>query len=460
MENKLKIKLQLHLGTEFEYTRLVDKKGQKIDPFVPKYDIMKIQDLSKDVKKSQKIYVQSPRFIKTLERALIAILDEADTENTGELSYQEFYDGFKKLQNYELSQNDLRTLLALADENENGKITWRDFIPHGINAIQNFLERNKQSAKKKDEEKLQMKPELLKVLYEHEIKKVTQIMQKRFEAFDTDKETKKHSGLISFDEMQVCLKSTSHLTPKEINALLREYVMTQGKEQINYTNFADDLYKVRFELIDSRIMDMNMDTLDKIICDACAEASEDGKNINLTRLTEILQGSKQLVLTPFQVSLLLGYSNPDKDANVDFATFAKVCAEKIRAMFKVEAQRRKAQLVAVGQFRLSDVKMPPFNNDSIFAAFREHDRDYNCFLEWHEYQQCLEKLSELNLTSQEALSINLVADVDGNGRIDYQEFMKHFHDIMFLLKFTNELQAHYDELPERLQERMQNAEKT
>ena len=93
-------------------------KGQKIDPFVPKYDIMKIQDLSKDVKKSQKIYVQSPRFIKTLERALIAILEEADTGKTGELSYQEFYDAFKKLQNYDLSENDLRTLLALADEKE------------------------------------------------------------------------------------------------------------------------------------------------------------------------------------------------------------------------------------------------------------------------------------------------------------------------------------------------------
>jgi chemotaxis protein CheY-P-specific phosphatase CheC len=87
LENKLKIKLQLHLGTEFEYTRLVDMKGKKIDPFVPKYDIMKIQNLQKDIKKSQKIYVESPRFIKTLERALVAILEEADVEKTGELSY-------------------------------------------------------------------------------------------------------------------------------------------------------------------------------------------------------------------------------------------------------------------------------------------------------------------------------------------------------------------------------------
>jgi len=103
--------------------------------FVPKYDIMKIQDLSKDIKKSQKIHVQSPRFIKTLERALTAILDEADSAKTGELGYNEFYNAFKKLENYNLCENDLRTLLSLADENPNGKITWREFIPFGINAV-------------------------------------------------------------------------------------------------------------------------------------------------------------------------------------------------------------------------------------------------------------------------------------------------------------------------------------
>lgn len=206
--------------------------------------------------------MQSPRFIKTLERALIEILSEADTADTGELGYQEFYNAFKKLQHYDLNENDLRTLLALADENPNGKITWKDFIPYGINAVQVFLERNKQQAKKKEEEKVQLKPELLKALYEGEIKKVAQIMLKRFEAFDTDKDTKKHTGLISFQEMQVCFHSTSHLTPKEINFLLRDYAMKQGMEQINYTNFASDLYMTRFELADSRVMDVNMDIID------------------------------------------------------------------------------------------------------------------------------------------------------------------------------------------------------
>jgi len=130
---------------------------------------MKIQDLSKEVVKSQKINVQSPRFITTLERALVKLFKEADSENSGELTYREFYDAFKKLDQYNLSDSDLRILLALADENSNGKITWNDFIPYGINAIQVFLERNKnRSASDAQPDK-----EALRVLLDGEIKKLT-----------------------------------------------------------------------------------------------------------------------------------------------------------------------------------------------------------------------------------------------------------------------------------------------
>jgi hypothetical protein len=41
-------------------------------------DITKMKDLEKEVKRSQKINVESPRFISTLERALVKMLKEAD----------------------------------------------------------------------------------------------------------------------------------------------------------------------------------------------------------------------------------------------------------------------------------------------------------------------------------------------------------------------------------------------
>ena len=197
--------------------------------------------------------------------------------------------------------------------------------------------------------------------------------------------------------MKVCLHSTSHLTPKEINYLLRNYAMSQGMEQINYTNFAQDLYAARFQLADSRIMDINMDIIDKVIVDACALNSEDGKTVTMQQLKDVLYQSKQLTLTPLQISILMGWSKPDKEAMCDYHSFAKIAKEKINAMFKIEAQRRKAQLVAVGQFRASDVKMPEYKEGAIFAAFRECDINYNCYLEWLEYQQCLEKLTELEM---------------------------------------------------------------
>jgi hypothetical protein len=112
----LKVKGLLHLGTEFEYTRTVDEKGKVVDPFVPKFDIMKVKTLQKEIRKSQKVNVESPRFISTLKRALEEMFTLADKDKSGSLSYQEFTDAFKTL-SYGLTDNDIKTLIALADEN-------------------------------------------------------------------------------------------------------------------------------------------------------------------------------------------------------------------------------------------------------------------------------------------------------------------------------------------------------
>ena len=55
MEKKLKVKTELHLGSEFEHTRFVGEDGQMVDPFVPAFDIMKVKDLTQKKRESQKI---------------------------------------------------------------------------------------------------------------------------------------------------------------------------------------------------------------------------------------------------------------------------------------------------------------------------------------------------------------------------------------------------------------------
>jgi len=66
LEKKLKIKTELHLGTEFEHTRFVGPDGKIVDPFVPPFDILKVKNLEEQKRESQTINVESPRFVGTL----------------------------------------------------------------------------------------------------------------------------------------------------------------------------------------------------------------------------------------------------------------------------------------------------------------------------------------------------------------------------------------------------------
>ena len=64
-----------------------------------------------------------------------------DKDRSGKLSYQEFRDAFRTL-SYGLNDNDIKMLIALADEDNDEKISWQEFIPIGIDAIKTFYSRN------------------------------------------------------------------------------------------------------------------------------------------------------------------------------------------------------------------------------------------------------------------------------------------------------------------------------
>lgn len=74
--------------------------------------------------------------------------------------------------------------------------------------------------------------------FKPDIDRLNLIMQRKFESFDTDKETKEHTGKLPFEVMKQILQATSYLNIKEVNLLLRNYVMNCGYQEIVYTNFA------------------------------------------------------------------------------------------------------------------------------------------------------------------------------------------------------------------------------
>ena len=127
---------------------------------------MKVQNLDIQKRDSQKINVESPRFISTLKRALEEMFHHVDKDGSGFLSYQEFREAFSTL-SYGLNDHDINMLIALADENQDEKISWEEFIPIGIEAIKNFYTRN--IAKKLADKMQAPDPEAVKLVYWEEI---------------------------------------------------------------------------------------------------------------------------------------------------------------------------------------------------------------------------------------------------------------------------------------------------
>ena len=240
--------------------------------------------------------------------------------------------------------------------------------------------------------------------------------------------------------MKEVLHGTSYLNIKEINLLLRDYVMKFGYDAIEYTNFANDLYDVRFDLARSRIMDINIKKLrDDFFTNSGFEADENGWML-IQDIRTIISNAKELTLTPCEINLILGLASHNDEGKIDVSQFNGLFREVVPKMFSIEARRRKAQLVQLGTFRKNGVNMPQYTDLDLFEVFREFDENDKGFLEPLEYIQCLSNFRPLGLNESEIITLALASDVDGSQRIDYQEFMKYFKDSLFWVKFNNELQ--------------------
>lgn len=69
------------------------------------------------------------------------MFEKVDTENTGRLTYEQFIQSWDSL-SYDLKEDDIKMMVALADEDEDEMIPWRNFIPIALDIIRTLYSRN------------------------------------------------------------------------------------------------------------------------------------------------------------------------------------------------------------------------------------------------------------------------------------------------------------------------------
>lgn len=367
----------------------------------------------------------------TLKRALTEMFEHADKDGSGFLSYKEFADAFKTL-SYGLTDNDIKTLIALADDNADEKITWEEFIPHAIDSIKTFFARNKVLQKMKEKER-EIKREAIQMIYQDEIGKCVSIMNRKFRAHD-----EKNTGIVTLHKLRIAMTHCALLTPKEINLIMRSFRPEQTA--FEYKEFGGILFDVRYELAKSRLMDTGLDKLtENLIHEFAVYDTAKKGTISITDVKKALFNSKHTSLTPFQVFTLIGMSHPDQDGQVNYVEFAKSSKQMIDELFSMKSITEKAVMIENHQY-VSKPNLEEINITSLelFQLFKKYDRNQNGFLEINEYIECL-KGSQVNLTEYEIVTLGLAADVNGDERIDYEEFMKHFQDCLKMVRFQGDL---------------------
>lgn len=75
----------------------------------------------------------------------------------------------------------------------------------------------------------------------------------------------------------------------------------------------------------------------------------------------------------------------------------------------------------------------------LFRTFKRYDRNMNGTLDFTEYTKCLSETKNIDLTKPEIITVAMVADTNGDGVIDFEEFMKHFSDILDMIEYQKTL---------------------
>jgi len=359
-----------------------------------------------------------------------------DRDQNGVLDRKEFRNVLSSSQ-LALSNSQIMKIMSELDEDQDGKLSYTEFLPFTVELLQTLHAKHEvDAAKAREAESARHEVEDF-LLHGMPRAELESMMLGIFQRSDVD-----GSGALSRREFRECLKAAElGLTRKEVNAILSE-VDENHDGEVSYEEFIPICFNILVERFKDEVMSnqvlQSSDQLEQELLATLNQYDEAGSGKLPQKLVKrILEDMSYqfLGLSTFQILAVVSEEQPDASGMVDITKFASTAAGLIYTMIdlsgqnlRVAAVEQLAQTEGANFLRglsVDDVKT------ILRGAFTDADVDESGTLTADEISSVLRALGDtLPLQERDINAVMSAIDDDENGVVDYLELVNFVYDLL------------------------------
>ena len=353
-----------------------------------------------------------------LQELLQEMFIQADADNSGALSPTEFKEVLK-MADLGLGTREVQRVMAEADFNSDGEISYEEFIPLAVDLVQSMYAKMEAEAAKAAEEEEAREEAKNYLLHGMTKEQVEQVMTEIFQKSDAD-----GSGALSVTEFQKCCKDADiGLTRKEINILMHQCDV-DGDGTISYEEFIPLCFEMLTEILkDELLMEKRSPSeLEVFLLQMFQEADGAGMGtLDPLALKDVLRNC-DFGLTRLQIHSILAEGDYDEEGQCNYMKFAPKAADLIYRMLDMDAQMERYEAIQAlteggGSLDLVKGMSEAEVTNTLTAELQAADSAGSGILSLKQVQGVL-AASSLGLTSQEVQALVSACDMAENG-VDY-----------------------------------------
>lgn len=386
-----------------------------------------------------------------LREAITKVFVEYDVDKNGVLDRKELKTLLKGSE-MNLSDNLVREILAEADENDDGLVSYDEFVPLMVDLIS--MQQAKESARQAREEAAEERRreavgDLIKGMQRGELEEK---MLRVFQHFDKD-----GNGVLSRKEFKKCLQASQlGFSRKEVN-LLMSSIDANDDGKISYDEFIPMCFLV---LVERKVAKMEEeealnsdDAMQQILLDyfAAMDVDQTGQlsRRNLNEAIIMFSDDYGMCLSKAQVAAIAGEADAKADGMISYAAFVPVAAH---IMYELEAADKKyieldAAMTVADSAGARAIHGLPYEEvvDILRTAFVMVDADQNGVLTMDELEQMLKMMTtadgtKVELSDWEVEAVMSAVDTTEDGIVEYWELENFIFDVLHQLETKKNLE--------------------